>query len=362
MNETQRGFFLHLLRRGIGTDDGTPLTPPSASEWAELTALASRQGLSAVLLDGLEKSDEALQENLPADLRRRWIGQVLQHEARYAAYERTLAEMAAFYRTHDLKMMLLKGYACARDWPNPRHRPCGDIDIWQFGCQARADALLQSEKGLTVDDTHHHHTLFFWNGFMVENHYDFLNVHRRRGNVAEEKVLKAIAADPDRMERTELRGETLYLPSADLHALFLLRHAMAHFAASEINLRQVLDWAFFVKAHGAAVNWPWLLETMTRFGRLDFLQALQAICTEDLGFDNGVPVEKADPALKERVLSGILAPQFDGKFPAALLPRLLFKYRRWRANAWKYRLCYRESLWSSFWDGLWSHLLKPSTF
>lgn len=73
-------------------------------------------------------------------------------------------------------MMILKGYACSLDWPKPEHRPCGNIDIWLFGKQKEADALLANKKGLEIDSSHHHHhTIFYWRDFMVENHYDFFD-------------------------------------------------------------------------------------------------------------------------------------------------------------------------------------------
>ena len=44
---------------------------------------------------------------------------------------------------------------------------------------------------------------------------------------------------------------------------------------------------------------------------------------------------------------------------------LIFKMRarlyRWRDNEWKHQLCYKDSMWSAFWSGVWNHLLKPSS-
>lgn len=66
-----------------------------------------------------------------------------------------------------------------------------------------------------------------------------------------------------------------------------------------------------------------------------------------------------EPELKSRVLQEILSPEFGGKLPKKLLPRLVFKFQRWKGNAWKHELCYKESMWSVFWSGVWNHLLKP---
>lgn len=92
-------------------------------------------------------------------------------------------------------MMVLKGYACSLNWPKPEHRPCGDIDIWLFGQQKEADKALSKEKGIEIDKSHHHHTVFYWGEFMVENHYDFINVHQNKTNAKLEKVLKELGKD-----------------------------------------------------------------------------------------------------------------------------------------------------------------------
>lgn len=127
------------------------------------------------MLDGIEKLPD--QQRPPKVFLLEWIGETLQgYEYRYELYLRTIAELAGFYNNHGYKMMVLKGYACSLDWPTPEHRPCGDIDIWLFGKQKEADAILEKEKGVEIDSSrHHHHTVFYWCDFMVENHYHFFD-------------------------------------------------------------------------------------------------------------------------------------------------------------------------------------------
>ncbi len=255
-------------------------------------------------------------------------------------------------------MMVLKGYACSLDWPRPNHRPCGDIDIWLFGQQKGADKLVESLE-FRVDRSHHHHTVFDWGGFAVENHYDFVNVHARRSSRELEKVFKELGQDDSHF--VELGGEKVYLPSPDLHALFLLKHSMTDFAAFFVTLRQVLDWAFFVKAHTREIDWKWLTKELEDFHMLDFFNTINAICVENLGFDvNIFPYIQFSPILKDRVLSDILTPEFKREVPKKLIPRFLYMFRRWKGNAWKHRICYKESLWSAFCSGIWNHLLKPA--
>ena len=260
--------FLSLVRLGIGIDNHFRVENRSAFQnidWDAMQALANDQGLSAILVDGIEKLPMGLRPPKPVLLQ--WIGETLRgYEYRYELYRRTIAELATFYNQHGYKMMIVKGFACNLDWPKPEHRPCGDIDIWQFGQFKEADAALEREKGVEIDRGHHHHTVFTWRGFLVENHYDLLNVHQHHSNIELEKIVKSLAEDDTHF--VEVYGEKVYLPSANLHALFLLRHAMTHFSATEITLRQLLDWAFFVKEHGKKVDWKWLLGVLEQFGMI----------------------------------------------------------------------------------------------
>lgn len=87
-----------------------------------------------------------------------------------------------------------------------------------------------------------------------------------------------------------------------------------------------------------------------------------AICVGDLGFDvNIFPKVQFDPSLKDRVLNDILSPEFSEVEKGGFVSRAIYKYRRWKANAWKHDLCFSESMLSAFWSGVKSHILKPSS-
>lgn len=356
MDKSLQESFLALVRLGIGL----PMDAlPEIIDWPAIQNLANQQGLSAVIIDGIEKLPEELRP--PKVLLLQWIGEVLQiFECRYESYRRAIAEISSFYNEHHFKMMVLKGYACSLDWPKPEHRPCGDIDIWLFGQQKEADEVLEVEKGIRIDNSHHHHTVFTWRDFTIENHYDFIEVHYRKSSQSLEKILKEKGADDTNF--VDVYGEKVYTPSPNLHALFLSRHALEHFASEDVTIRQLLDWAFFVNVHGKEVDWSWLLGVLEQYGMLPLFNLFNAICVEDLGFDACLfPTYGVDAQLKNRVLNEMLSPEFNEIQPTGLLPRVIFKYRRWKANGWKHDLCYKESRWSAFWSGVWNHILKPAS-
>lgn len=351
--------FFTLIRLGIGNDSVGSFEGDADIDWNAIEALATQHGLSAVLVDGVERLSDGKRPPKPVLLK--WIGETLQgYEYRYELYRRTLSEMSAFYKEHGFKMMVLKGYACSLDWPKPEHRPTGDIDIWQFGQQKEADAALKREKGIEIDSSHHHHTVFFWRDFMVENHYDFINVHHHKSNAGFEKILKRLGEDDS--YSVEVNGERVYLPSPNLHALFLLKHLMMHFASEGILLRQVVDWGFFVEKHGKDVDWNYVLDVLKEFGMCQMFNIINAICVGDLGFNVALfPTVQFDPCLKDKVVNEILAPQYSARLPKNIFSRVVFKACRWRDNAWKHELCYKDSMWSAFWSGVWNHLLKPNS-
>ena len=311
--------FLLLVKLGIGHRCALP----DVVDWQAIKALADKQGLTAVIVDGIEKLPDT--KRPPKELLLQWIGEVFQsYENRYKLYRQAIAELAGWYNTHGYKMMVLKGYACSIDWPKPEHRPCGDIDIWLFGKQKEADALLSKEKGIKVDTSHHHHTVFDWHGFTVENHYDFVNVYAERSSFMIEKVFKELGVDDSFF--VDVYGDKVYLPSPNLHALFLIRHMVSHFAAAEITLRQVLDWAFFAEKHTKEIDWEWLDEMLVKFHMKEFVSCINVICVEDLGFSVDIfPAVQFVPELKERMLEDILDPEYSTAEPKGFIPRVIYK-------------------------------------
>lgn len=349
--------MLSLIQLGIGNAKVTDV--PEEIDWKVIEALAARQGLSAVLVDGVEKLPSA--QRPPKKVLLKWIGTTLRsYEKRSGLYHKAIAEMARWYNAHGFKMMVLKGFACGLDWPKPEHRPCGDIDIWLFGEQKVADAALAANMDILIDGSHHHHTVFEWQGFRVENHYDFINVHRHPSHRGLEAILKTLGKDDSHY--VEVCGERVYIPSPNLHALFLLRHALNHFASIGISLRQLLDWAFFVEKHTKEIDWDWLHSVIDEYHMRDFYNCINSICIEDLGFSPAIfPTVQSLPEMKSRVLNEILFPAKKKKMPKNYFQRIPFKYKRWKANEWKHRLCYEESMWSAFWSGVWGYVLKPAT-
>ncbi len=256
--------------------------------------------------------------------------------------------------------MVLKGYGLSLHYPVPEHRPCGDIDIWLYGRQPEADALVREELGIDVRADVHHHTVFTFRGVTVENHFDFLNLWAHRSNRELERLLRRYAAQEG--EEATAGAGRVALPSPDLNALFLMRHMAVHFAAVEIGLRHLSDWAVFLAADGRRVNWQELRAVYREHNMLRFADAVTGLCVRYLGVDPDVCPYEEDPELQRVVLREILSPAFAERHPAGgVLKPMLFKVRRWWANRWKHRLVYKDTLAGSFVWLCWAHVIRPKT-
>ena len=349
-------LLLSLVK--IGIKKGKTLTPSVENvDWEELFSLAERQGVSAIALDGINRCFEnGLALNLDFQTKMEWIGAVSQQEVVYKQHVDNTQDLALWYKRHDIRMMVLKGYGLSLNYPIPNHRPSGDIDIYLFGDQEKADKLLHDELGIEIDKSHHHHTVFNYKGESVENHFDFLNVYVRKSNRAIEQKLKDIA-------NTSITNDAnVIFPSTEFNAIYLLRHCAAHFASTEMTVRQVLDWGLFMEKHHKEINWKDYLPYIKKEGMYRFYNLLGLFCMIYLGFNASIFNGLYEDELLERFSNEILSPEFKDKENGSLLHSLSVKPRRWWHNRWKNRLCYPDSAISDFTYGLWAKVMKPSHF
>ena len=373
-------LLLNLIKIALGKSK--KYTLPNALEWNILFDMSMKQCVPSVVLDGLNKSlaSEPCQDNngIGKMDKLKWLSMVLNMERQYTKHESIIAELAAFYREAGYQMMLLKGYGLSKYWPIPNHRPTGDIDIYLMFMNSEgkdkshpawecADKLITEKLGIQVDNSHHHHSVFTYKGIMVENHYDFVNVHSHRSNRWIENEFKTLALTRNE-EYTFDNGAKLLFPSPLLNCLFVARHNAIHFAAEHLNLRQLLDWALFVEDRHKDIDWNYFWNIAKKMGMEKFVLCMSFISIRQLAFEKDVfhipneyeDFQKCNHGLIDKVLDNILHPTDeanDGKGIAYVINR----YKLWKSNLWKHRIVYSDSIVSTFCAQIKSHLMKPAT-
>lgn len=326
--------------------------------WESLYAQACRQCVPAIVLDAISKLPEG--QRPPKALLLQWIGQTAAQEQRYERYSRVIEELAAFYKLHDIRALLLKGYGCSLCYPIANHRPTGDIDIYLFGKQEEADRLVEAELGISVHREYHKHSTFHFHGVEVENHAKFIDDVSHKSNISFERTLMQVLEETESLE-TPI--DNVFLPSPTFNALFLLRHTGEHFAANEITLRHVLDVGTFFQKYHNKVDWKRAFGVYREQRMRRFFDAIATICVEYLGMDSccfasddGKYSYKTDIDLAERILSDIFEEKATLPMSTTAIDswgkKLRYgidKTRRWYSNRWKYGLVYNENMLESFW-------------
>ena len=334
--------------------DGKPLKL-SDPEWKEIYRQASYQGVLAMVWDGTKEME------MDKGLKLTWALNVEKIEKRYERQREVLEELAQLFSDNSMDMMIIKGHGLSLWYPEPKHRPCGDIDFYLYGEFSKGDRILEDTHNLTTDLNKHHHTVNYYKGVMLENHYDFLNIEAHKSNRIIEQKLKQ-AVNEDKGEEHKLsNGARIYTPCPEFNALFLLRHAAAHFAAERIGLRHLVDWALFLNHDGDKVDWKAFYDFAKQMNMHKFLFSVNSICVDYLGVNpDMLPQYQKDERLEMRVLEEILSPRFHSPMPRKKGIKLyLWKLCRWTANSWKNKIVYKENLINQFFV-LWiSHIFGP---
>lgn len=349
MTENHR-VLLSLIRSALGNTnvDLKCFTP----HWEELYALALEQGVQGVVFDSLERLQPTMRP--PKALLLNWIGNIAVMERNYTAYVNTIQEIADIVNAENLAMLVLKGYGCSLNYPIPHRRPCGDIDIFvmekngahSIDTVRRINKVLtETDKGKFIHDNDHH-SVIQYGSFVIENHESILDVNTHKSSVVLNKLLESLASD---CLLSSQRTIEIVLPSVKFNSIHLLRHMANDFATVKTTLRHVLDWGTFVAKNN--IDWNYVYEIMHQANMHKFLNAINSICIDYLGYDSkSFYIEKRDDKLRDKVLEDILCPVFQGNVPS-MSHKFNYgwtkTYRMWQ-NRWKYSIVYDESLLSSF--------------
>lgn len=351
-----------LIRLGLGTSEDitkenlSDLQNGSQEIWEQIEAIAREQGVSGVVLDGVnvitkEKGRRCFDHFKDSSFWKRfilqWIGTVEQgYEAGNLRQKSVIDSVQKHWAESGIRMMLMKGQAIGTYYPQPNHRSPGDIDCYLFDDYAKGNdsAKRWADK---VDDRWYKHSQIFYGGQMIENHQFF--VHTRDGKKS--KQLNQILCDTLVNASFEtLPGTGALLPPPMFNALFLTYHAQAHFLEEGLKLKQLLDWAMFLNRDADKVDWAQFYTICEKYNMRRFAEVATDIAANYLGvkLDNPQIVTKS-PYTKKVIHSMLYDKDYvfnsgqSGWTNRWHIVKNLFKYR------WKYKDIYQQSILKQLW-------------
>ena len=356
MEDISDVLFL-LLRLGLGTnipgrEDLSILQGINELQWKRIRDVSVCQGIAAIVFDGIQCVKDncegviAIQNENPSmwdDFIMDWKNELVEQ-----AYENgNLQQMVVLYdfqskcATAGIRMMLMKGLAMGTFYPNQKHRCPGDIDCYLFGDYERGNKIAETFAAVVNDDWYKHSQICYM-GELIENHKFF--VHTREGE--EMKELNHILCKTlENVEFERLPGTQVLLPPPMFNALFLTYHALAHFLEEGLRLKQLLDWAMFLKKDQDRVNWEDFYQICQRFHLRRFADIVTDFAVHYLGVEVKNRNISTNSPYTKRVLSSTLNDNNyvfstnKGKWCKRwLIVSNMFRHR------WKYRLIYDRSI------------------
>lgn len=322
-----------------------------AAHWTRLGEIAQEQGVLGVMLDGIDRLDAigyGATRELSKEQKLEWIGNVLNgYEARNQHQIQVIDDLQKKWSENGLQMMVMKGQAMGTYYPNPKHRAPGDIDCYLFDGYAKGNETAKAWAD-KVDEGWYKHSVISYKGETIENHQYF--VHTREGKKS--KFLNQVLVDTLKVDAFDhMPGTEVFLPPVLFNAVFLTYHALAHFLEEGLRLKQILDWALFLKRDGDKVDWSEYYRICDKFHFRRFADVMTDIAVHFLGVTLENSAITTTSPYTERVLQStfndkdyVFGSGQSGWANRWHIVKNLFKYR------WKYKEIYQRSvIWQLWW-------------
>lgn len=333
--------FIQLVRLGIGISDEPNMV--LKTDWESLMVIATQQGLSAIVLDGIERLPD--ESRPPKKHLLNWIGVTMQEEQRYAVQWKTACEIGLLLRKEDIRTYVLKGFTVAECYPNPSHRYSADLDCYLKSNNSNAEVwetgnALIEQSGAKVERNYYKNSTWYLPGLTVENHRWFTPYRGNKTLTKLEQLLQGLISEDDGYDQIE--GTWLNRPPVMLSALFLIEHAYSHFLHEGLTWRHVLDWVMFSRKYKDEIDWDQLGSWINEFGFRRFYDSYEKLGLFLIG--EGGDLTEADKMMMVDIWSPLdLHETVDG-----FRGKIALAGNTWRAR-WKYReftdITWLQALW-----------------
>lgn len=269
-----REILLKLVRMAMGWE--TDFSLSGDIDWKEVLTIAHEQGVNAIAVDGLEIYMSKHPQDSPAknsaafkQILLEAIGGLQMVEYNYMNHVAALTELSEILSKKKIPFMIMKGFACGQYYPNPKHRPCGDIDIYPGDMFEGSNQALK-DAGIESDPYYYRHSASYIKNVMIENHRVLGDLRgpkkqtREFEDWLEREANKSLKdGKPANVLDQEIKGGVY--PTANFNALFLPWHVSAHFMFERVTLRHLLDWALFIVHEGKNIDVKMFREAKKKF-------------------------------------------------------------------------------------------------
>jgi hypothetical protein len=276
--------FYALLRGGLWEKE-VHLATFNRIDYSKIYRLAEEQSILGLIAAGIEHVKDV---KIPQEEKLNFVGTALQLEQKNAAINHFIESLINKLRNVEIYALLLKGQGIAQYYERPLWRACGDVDLFlsDSNYEKAKNLLMPLASSIDVEGKYNKHLEMTIDSWVVE-------LHGSLNSGLSTRVDRVLAEIKDSVfyggnVRSWLNGETqVFLPSADVDAIYVFTHFLEHFYKEGVGLRQICDWCRLLWTYRFKLDLRLLETRIRRMGLMSEWHAFGAFAVDYLG----MPVE-----------------------------------------------------------------------
>lgn len=313
----------------------------SVGEWDEMLSMASMHGVLPVVMQLFESFKIDNKEIKKTILK--WYAIAQGNKQRYQVRIQTIRELAEMFAEKGMDMMVFKGAALAKLYPNPEWRVFSDIDFYLYG-EWKKGVEVMDQHGVKNRPFYHHNTEATLNGILLENHYDFVERLNHRLNLVLDDELKKMAQEEGKSMKATFLDDYLtnvYIMTPTMNAIFLMRHMSAHYVSESIPLRMMNDWILFLKQYAKDVDWERVNLLYEKSGMTEFVGIIMELIRQHFHIEfPDVPIALVANDHTKMVWDSIVFPPGINPHKRYSISFFVYETKTFLGNRWKHQIVY----------------------
>ena len=253
----------------------------SESEWEEILSLAEDQGVLFLVLQSCKWIRPQVSPTNWVKWRSKLISTILNNDALMELQSGILDRMGSA----EIPCAVLKGASLAACYENPAVRALGDIDLLvPTDCTDRASGVLTEHGFCAPEESYNHpyHIDFYRGSTVVELHFAVSTFPESEAGIEAARFMDSCW---DEIQCRQSGVFSVPCLGNSHQALSLLLHMERHMTTGCIGLRQLCDWAVFLRTISPDRFAEDILPVLERCGLSRFAGLLTSAAVSHLGLD-----------------------------------------------------------------------------
>lgn len=335
-------LFAELIKVALGNENALSKNP-SVDEWYIIYNEASKQAISGILFEGVQKLPKG--QWPPQELLFKWIGLFEQIRFKNEEIDRQTKTIWNKLKKDGLNAAVLKGQGIATLYGElASSRQSGDIDIWVKGGYKTVCDYVQKTIP-TVDLAYHRFHYPFFEDTEVELHHRPTLMR----NLLDDRKLARWYNSFSTESFVYLEDKGFAVPSYEFNVIFILTHIYRHFLFEGVGLRQVMDYYFVLKSDVRCKKVE-VTKTLQSLKLDKFARAVMWVMKTQFGLEDKYLISEPDEKEGSFLLNEILLSGNFGQTDQRYRYRKWYKLHRFLSRSSHLLIHYpSEILWSPIW-------------